>query len=571
VAGPGGVAAISCSNVEMQVMRLLIVRPPGPLGEALLAALAPLSQRWPTTLVTPYDGLPPLDEVAVVVALFDGTPVSSLEAAALAHFVERGGGLVALGRLDHPALRWLGTGEDVPATPRCELVLRPTPGHPLTARLEDPIVLADRCSLLPGLASPGEELLTLSWQFQRYPVAVRRRHGAGQVVVVALHGAATTLANPSLRRLLLRAARSCAGEHALPPLGVALIGWGAIGSDHATAVQETAGLELVAICDQNPARLAEAQQAFPASRGYQTVEQVLADPHIDVAIVATPPNTHAPLTHRLLEAGKHVVVEKPFCLTTAEADRLIALAAAQGRVLTVYQNRRWDADFLAIRRVVEQGEVGEVFYIETFVGGFEHPCALWHSHAPISGGLSYDWGSHYLDWILTLVPVPVQSVAASEQKRVWFDVTNADMARVLLRFRNGAEAEFIHSEIAAALKPKWYLLGTRGAVVAEWRHEVLTRRGPGGILVEERLLPTDVPATVVVYRRTSDGALHVERVQLPVPPRWPFHVNLADHLADGEPLAVPATAARRTIAVLEAASRSAVRGGAPVPLDDQVG
>ena len=86
--------------------------------------------------------------------------------------------------------------------------------------------------------------------------------------------------------------------------------------------------------------------------------------------------------------------------------------------------------------------IGDVFHMETFIGGYAHPCDYWHSHEPISGGVFYDWGSHYLDWILQLIPDRVVSVRGVEHKRVWHDVTNADHSSVYLRFAGGQEAEF---------------------------------------------------------------------------------------------------------------------------------
>src|SRR5262249_52947786 len=175
----------------------------------------------------------------------------------------------------------------------------------------------------------------------------------------------------------------------------ALLGYGAIGFEHATAIAETPGLETALICDRSAARLEAAGKAFPGVRRTADSNDLLMDDKVDAVVVGTPPNTHAALTRQMLEAGKHVIVEKPFCLTTEEADALIRIAGERGLALTVYQNRRWDSDFLAIRQVIREGTIGEVFHVETFVGGFAHPCDFWHSHEPISGGVFYDWGSHY--------------------------------------------------------------------------------------------------------------------------------------------------------------------------------
>ena len=109
-----------------------------------------------------------------------------------------------------------------------------------------------------------------------------------------------------------------------------------------------------------------------------------------------------------------------------------------------------------IKQALIEGSIGDLFYMETFVGGFNHPCGYWHSHDEISGGLAYDWGGHYLDWIVGLIPERIKTVICTRHKRVWHDVTNADQERIQIRFAGGQEAEFIHSDIAALRKPKWY-------------------------------------------------------------------------------------------------------------------
>jgi len=254
-------------------------------------------------------------------------------------------------------------------------------------------------------------------------------------------------------------------------------------------------------------------------------------------------------------------------LTVAEADAMIQLAREQQRVLTVYQSRRWDPDYLAIKQEIERDTIGPVFYLETFIGGYQHPCDYWHSHEPISGGVFYDWGSHYLDWILNLIPEPVMNVRGIEHKRVWHDVTNADQASVSLRFAGGQEALFIHSDIAAAPKPKWYILGERGAIVGQWRQEYVKSRRWSGDLIEERLALAETLPDVYVYTHESGDRVHEQHLTLPSAPLYAFHRNLANHLHNGEPLAVRPEEARRNIMVMEAAKLSASQGGEVIGLE----
>jgi len=357
-----------------------------------------------------------------------------------------------------------------------------------------------------------------------------------------------------------RCLRHAAGLPAAAPLGVGLYGYGAIGREHGAAVGETAGLELRGVCDRVAERRSQAHAAF-AVRAHAEARDLLADPAVEVVVVGVPPAAHAAAVLEALEAGKHVVCEKPFALRVEETDRMLAEAAGRGRLLTVYQSRRWDPDYVALREAVLRGAIGELFYMEAFIGGFGHPCSYWHSHEPISGGTIYDWGSHYFDWVLRLFREEVTAVSAVAHKRVWHDVTNSDQVRVDLMFAGGRQASFLQSDIAAAGKPKWYLLGTGGAIVGDWRYESVKARAWTGDLIEDRLAPSEAPAELTVHRPAGGGRTHRETLALRPRVRNGFYRNLADHLLLGEPLAVPAEEARRNVGVMEAAARSIAAGG----------
>jgi predicted dehydrogenase len=380
--------------------------------------------------------------------------------------------------------------------------------------------------------------------------------------VLTLGGEPEAWQGPDLWRLLANLAHVRRHGVDEADVRVGMLGFGAIGREHATAVAAVPGLRLVAVSDLSPARLDDARQAVPGVRTSSDPEALLAADDVDLVVVSTPPDTHAAWARRLLSAGRHVVLEKPMALSVADCDDVLALAQDRGRLAVVYQNRRFDPDYLALARVVRSGRIGEVFHLESFVGGYGHPCSYWHSDAAVSGGALYDWGSHHLDQVLDLVPGPLRHVTASEHKRRWFDVTNADHSRVTLTYEDGREAEFVHSDLAAAAKPKWYVLGTRGAVVGHWRTERVLARTSIGTLDEDVLAPADSPATLSVH--DADGS--VTALAVPAAPRQPFHRELADHLLRGLPMTVRAEQSRRVVAVLEAAARSAQRDGSPVPV-----
>ncbi len=454
-------------------------------------------------------------------------------------------------------------------TPPHDVRVRAATGSPLATRLLDHVHggsahlgehthVRDRVLLVDKVADDVEPLLLASVGLLAQPVATWRRSTG--VLAFTLGSTPEALDTHAVRRLLVLALRHVTDAAAPAPVRVGLLGYGAIGHEHSRAVQAVAGLELAAVCDTNPDRVAVATAYAPGARGHTSPDDLVDDPDVDLVVVSTPPASHAPWALRLLEAGKHVVVEKPFAITTAEADEVLALAAAKGLLACVYQNRRFDPDYLALRRAVEQGRIGTPFQVEAFVGGFGHPCNLWHSDDAVSGGAYYDWGAHILDQVLDLVPGPVEHVTAATHKLRWHDVTNADHSRVTMRFVDGAEAEFVYSDLAAALKPRWYVLGTDGAVVGHWRTEKVVSRNDVGTLAEDVLSPADSPPLMDLH--AADGS--TTRLATPEGDLHPFHTQLADQLQLGLPMGVTGAQSRRVLGVMEAARESAARGGLPV-------
>jgi scyllo-inositol 2-dehydrogenase (NADP+) len=496
----------------------------------------------------------PLHNTKVLLAASDHA-LQPGQASRLTDFVRSGGGLLLL----HGTLAKWAEGGDLSELagwtpsgpgPLTELIVRPDRSNPLTSRLGDELKVHDELYFSEGPPADASVLLRASWRFTEQVVAYERRIGDGHFVHLGLGHDPSTYELEGFQKLVQRTLMFVAGREVAPAVGVGLIGYGAIAQAHAASITATPGLRLAGICDVSDERRETAAREWSV-RTHARVEDLLEDPEVGLVVVGTPPSIHSDSVMAALRAGKHVVCEKPFALRTEEVDRMIDAAAAHNLVLTVFQSRRWDPDYLALRDVVRSGRIGEAFYMESFIGGHEHPCDFWHSHEPISGGTIYDWGSHYFDWILQLFPNPVRTVSAQAHKLVWHDVTNSDQVRVDLTFAGGAQASFLQSDIAAARKPKWYLLGTQGAVVGEWQAEAI---------------PADFPARVKVFRPTAGGS-NEEVLALAPRDDHGFYRNLADRLAWDEALAVTPEQARRTVAVMEAATHSIARGGAQLEVD----
>lgn len=454
----------------------------------------------------------------------------------------------------HPGLAELAGVQPGPVTPSHEVRLRPQEG--VDPRRLDPLLLRGSL-LLPDTVAPDVAVLATATVAvtDRPVVTFRPATGVGTLLVDV-----ETWSDRELLRFVHHLAVVLRDAPDPPDVRVGMVGYGAIGHEHALAVTAVPGLSLTAVSDLSPSRVELARTVAADVRGHSRAESLLADDEVDLVVVSTPPDTHADWAHRALDAGKHVVLEKPMALTAAECDAVLAHAEKADRLLVVYQNRRFDPDYLVLRRLVREGAIGELFHVEAFVGGYGHPCNYWHSDAAVSGGAIFDWGSHAIDQLLDLMPGDIAHVSAANHKRQWHDVTNADHSRVTLHLTDGREAEFVYSDLAAAPKPKWWAVGTLGAVRGDWRVERVVARTAIGTLDEDVLAPADSPAAMSLF--APDGS--VTALAVPPAPPFAFHRELADHLLRGLPMAVEASHSRRVVAVMEAAEESARSGSVPV-------
>ncbi|MSO59930.1 MAG: Gfo/Idh/MocA family oxidoreductase [Ilumatobacteraceae bacterium] len=328
---------------------------------------------------------------------------------------------------------------------------------------------------------------------------------------------------------------------------VGLLAYGAIGHEHNLAVQTTPCLVLAAVCDINPQRITAALELAPQAVPFADAFLMLDSGLVELVVISTPPNSHYQWAKEALKRGIHVVLEKPMALTTDECDELMDLAAAQKLLLVVYQNRRFDADFITMRKLITSGAIGDVFQFDSFVGGYAEPCSYWHSDVAVSGGAIFDWGSHFLDQVLAIMKDTVAHVSGQNHKRHWTNCTNADHAQVTITFVNGKQATFINSDLAAARKPKFYVLGTTGAIVGDWNPTA-------------EPAVADLPAILTLHRedRTS------ELVELDCVPPNAFHRSIVDYLTKGVAMEVNAKQSRDVVAIMQAAEQSALQNGIPI-------
>ena len=315
----------------------------------------------------------------------------------------------------------------------------------------------------------------------------------------------------------------------------AVIGYGAafnMGKFHAEAMQRTEGIECVAICDIDEERTKSAKADFTSVSIYNNIDELLADRGIDLIVNVLPHNLHGSITVQSLEAGKHAIVEKPMCIAIAEANQMINTAREAGLMLSVHHNRRWDADFWTLRGLVKSGVIGRVFSVEMWGGGYGKPDSnWWRSVKAISGGAFYDWGAHYLDWLLNIIEEKMINITGFYQPNlVWHDITNEDHVQAIIRFANNAIANVQMSSIAKLGAPVWKLLGSHGAIVSEGNQ-----------------------FKVVVE---VEGQPEQQMVDFHGRPGPSYYENIVAHLNNGEPLIVTPESARRVVAVMDLAEKS---------------
>ncbi|SFF64083.1 Predicted dehydrogenase [Actinacidiphila alni] len=344
------------------------------------------------------------------------------------------------------------------------------------------------------------------------------------------------------------------------PLRVGLVGYGPAGSFfHAPLIAATEGLVLDTVVTGSPERRAQALAEHPDVSFAATADELWArSAELDLIVLASPNRTHVPLATAALDAGLPVVVDKPIAGTAAEARELAAFAERRGLLLSVFQNRRWDSDFLTLQGLLAKGELGEV---QRFESRFERwrpqPKGGWRESGDPAeiGGLLYDLGSHLVDQALALFGPAARVYAESDIQRP--GAAADDDTFIAITHTNGVHSHLWMSATTARLGPRFRVLGSLGGYVTygldpqEAALREGLRPGEGAAWGAE---PESAWGTV----GTDDNVRPVPSV----PGDYPaFYAAVAAALRDGTPPPVTALEAAAALDVLEAAKRSAAQGG----------
>ena len=347
-------------------------------------------------------------------------------------------------------------------------------------------------------------------------------------------------------------------------IGVGIIGYGLGGRVfHAPFVSAVPGLQLRTIMSS---KTAEITAAYPGIKVVRTIEEVLADSSIGLVVVSTPNETHAKLAKQCLEAGRHVVIDKPFSSTSKEAWDLLQLAKTTGVFVVPFHNRRWDGDFMTVRHLLDEHALGRLVTFESHFDRFR-PLPRensWKEAADPANGMLFDLGPHLVDQCLALFGVPdtIQASVRSDRDRTEIE----DAFDITLGYTSDGHGMLAHCRstyLAADPAPRFLLHGTAGsfrkygvdpqepALVAGVK---VPPMGSQQVWLQE---PPDAWGTLTVAPDMSQPGVLVTRQVPTVPGDYRgFYANVRDAILGRTTLAVTGEDGFRTIRLLELARSS---------------
>jgi len=334
-------------------------------------------------------------------------------------------------------------------------------------------------------------------------------------------------------------------------IDVGLIGFGFAGRTfHAPVISAVDGLRLAAILERHGS---EAQLAYPTARQVRSLDDLLAINSLQLIVIATSNPSHFELAKQCLEAGRHVVVDKPFTTTYAEAAELVSIARKQQRILTVYQNRRWDGDFLTVERLVAENKFGRIVLYESHFDRFRpHVRDVWRERAEPGSGLLFDLGPHLIDQTLVLFATPdaITADVRNERDRAQVDdafdvVFHYPKMRALLRA----------GVLISTPTPRFAIQGTQGGYLKyglDPQEDALKR----GERPSSELWGYEAPERWGTLLEAQGDSL--VREQLPTMPGdyRQYYANVRDAILGKAPLAVTPESALKVMRALELAIES---------------
>jgi scyllo-inositol 2-dehydrogenase (NADP+) len=326
---------------------------------------------------------------------------------------------------------------------------------------------------------------------------------------------------------------------------VGLVGYGFGGATfHAPLIGVIPELRLDAVVTTRKTDL-------PNVRVLAAYNELLADSSIDLVVVSSPTPTHFEIARAALQAGKHVVIDKPFATSVNEANELIALAVSQNRSLSVFQNRRWDNDFLTVKKCIAEDTMGNIYHYEAHFDRFRpQRKGGWREEPMKGGGILYDLGAHLIDQALQLFGMPQAISADAFPQRE--GSAAIDYFHLVLHY--GRRRAILHaSNVVREPGPHFQIHGDRGSFIKygmDSQEEALksgTRPGAPGY-------GADAPA-MYGHLTTADG--NRQTIPTLTGAYQQYYAEIAAHLLRGAPIPVDPSDSRDGLKVIEAATKSA--------------
>ena len=344
---------------------------------------------------------------------------------------------------------------------------------------------------------------------------------------------------------------------------VAVVGYGGMGSWHVKYIQKSDVVELAGIYDIKESRRAYAEEK--GIRAYTSLEEVLADASVELILVATPNDVHEEIAVAAMNAGKNVISEKPVTLSLESLERMIEASKKNGVRFSVHQNRRWDADFLAIKKIVDTKELGEIISVESRVHGSRGIPGDWRAQKKCGGGMLYDWGIHLIDqMLLTFGFNPVYITCICDY------ITNSecdDGFRLDIYFENGVRATVEVGTYNFINMPRFYLRAKGGsAKIESWTTPVDVVRCD--YWQETNVTPVQTAAGLTKTMAPRNNYT-TDTYQNPLPPSdvHDYYRNFVRAIRGEEEQLIKHDEMRMDLKVILAAFESAKNHGAPVRID----
>ncbi len=292
-----------------------------------------------------------------------------------------------------------------------------------------------------------------------------------------------------------------------------VIGYGGMGGWHVGFAQKSDVIELAGIYD-----IDEARRAFARENGihaYESLDEVLRDPEVEIVTVATPNDHHKEIAIAALNAGKNVICEKPVCMNSEELEAIIAVANKAHKLFTVHQNRRWDTDKMRIADLYKKGTIGKMLDIESRIHGSRGIPGDWRKIKSEGGGMVLDWGVHLIDQaIMILEDVKITSIYARLDH-----ITNTEVddgCHIVLGFENGVNYTIEVGTSNYISMPRFYARGDMGtAIIENWNEPMKVVVKHAG--VEKDATPIQAESGLTKTMAPRDGDT-VDTFEVPMPP-----------------------------------------------------